>query len=212
MFVFEISTAAAIARETTWLWVWVRVRMRFWSWIFCVLILDFASFCYEAGLWELSLQFTSADTAMTSCKSTLPRLKLRQNISQRFSAEGPFKTNRDLRVSVWTTQRSFPNHRRLWEFSDAYWTARSQRLKKWWGFPFSLTKKITNLLRPTLKMATFLVHPLLVPISMSIHENTGYDALSSNPLSFAEHIHVPAVFLSAEFDDSRPQKIPHYGG
>lgn len=39
---------------------------------------------------------------------------------------------------------------------------------------------------------------------MSIHENTGYDALSSNPLKIAESVMVPAIFLSAEVDEISP--------
>lgn len=65
-----------------------------------------------------------------------------------------------------------------------------------------------DILRPKLKLAAFLIRPLLIPISMSIHENTGYDALSSSPIDFAKKIKTPAIFLVAEKDNvSPPEKV-----
>ena len=61
-------------------------------------------------------------------------------------------------------------------------------------------------MKPKLKLAAFLIHPLLIPIAMTIHDKTGYDALSSSPVDFANKIHVPAIFLVAEMDNVAPPK------
>ena len=55
-----------------------------------------------------------------------------------------------------------------------------------------------------MKIAAFLLYPLLVPISMTIHDKTGYDALSSSPKDFAKKLQVPAIFLTAEKDNVSP--------
>jgi hypothetical protein len=65
-----------------------------------------------------------------------------------------------------------------------------------------------DILRPTLKLASFLIHPLLLPISMTINDKTGYDALGSSPIDFAKQVIIPAIFLVAEFDKiSPPEKV-----
>ena len=43
---------------------------------------------------------------------------------------------------------------------------------------------------------------------MTIHENTGYDALSSSPIDFSKKLKIPAVFMVAELDNvSPPEKV-----
>ena len=43
---------------------------------------------------------------------------------------------------------------------------------------------------------------------MTIHEKTGYDALSSSPIDFAGKLNIPAMFMAAEKDTiSPPEKV-----
>ena len=39
---------------------------------------------------------------------------------------------------------------------------------------------------------------------MTIHDKTGYDALSSSPIDFAKNVTIPGIFLVAEFDKISP--------
>lgn len=63
-----------------------------------------------------------------------------------------------------------------------------------------------DIMRPKLKMAAFLIRPLLIPISMTIHTQTGYDVLSSSPIDFAKKLTIPVIFLVAEKDEISPPK------
>jgi hypothetical protein len=65
-----------------------------------------------------------------------------------------------------------------------------------------------DILKPKLNLAAFLIYPLLLPVALTIQENTGYDALSSSPEEFVKKVFVPAIFMVAEKDHiSPPEKV-----
>lgn len=68
--------------------------------------------------------------------------------------------------------------------------------------------KIVDVLKPKLKVAAYLLYPVLMPLAMTIRDKTGYDALNSNPMEFSKELSVPALFLVAENDNvALPKKV-----